>query len=349
MELVNAGLAKEFLEGIKHFYDFKTKILSKYSIKDIEYFKKIQSKILQVNDIEELKTIRMKLKNIGMISISNFYIIEKFFFYLIKNSDSLDISKLSLLTEEQLINFLCEMSLSYKSSSVMLYKVVLGEFFRFLDKKRGYSFDFYLRNMSFNKEKVLPKFLSESKFLILIDYLKNRDFKKDNDKKNRLILLMISLSGMRSAEVRNLKLSDLNIVKDKNGKEYYSIKITGKGNKERMVAFKKEDIEKYLIEWLTCDLKKRKYNREYLFFNPLQAGSNTTRGFLIKTLRVLNLIDKKEIAGLHMLRHSFASYIYQNTKDIILTQNLLGHSSIETTRIYVHATINFSEQVLNLF
>lgn len=162
-------------------------------------------------------------------------------------------------------------------------------------------------------------------------------------------MLIVAFSGMRSQEVRNLKFSDLKPTCNKDGEEFYSIRITGKGNRQRMAMIKKEYIQKYLSEWMNSNLKKRKYNTEYLFLNSLKKGSNTTREFLIKTLKELNLLDKKERVGLHMLRHSFASYVYGESKDIVLVQNLLGHSSIETTQIYVHKTMDLSEQVVALF
>lgn len=345
----NTRLAQEFLEGIKHFYNFKTKVLSKYAIKSMADFKKLQNQILEINTIKELGEMRIKLFKLGMGSIKNFRIIEIFYSYLMQNINNINISQLKFLKIEEIVDFLYEKSLVNKSSTLMLYRVILGDFFRFLDKRRGYRFDFSLKGMSFNKEKVLPKFLPKPKFLNFIEYLQTHTFKRDHDKKNRLILLLISFSGMRSQEVRNLKISDFKITYDDNYQEYYSIKIIGKGNKQRLIGIKKELIEKHLLEWLECALKKRKYNSDYLFFNPLQAGSNTSRYFLIKTLKEMKFIKDDETMGLHMLRHSFASYIYDETKDIILTQNLLGHSSIETTKIYVHNTTDFSKQVINLF
>lgn len=338
--------AKELLEGIKHFYDYKTKIFTKYAIKDIEGFKKLQSEILTIKNIEELKLMRRKIISIGMRSVANFIILEKFYVFLNKKVNVLKISELKFLKENFLVDFLYEKSLKSKSSTIMLDKVILGDFFRFLDKRCGYDFDFSLRNMKFNKEMSLPVFLPESKFLHFIEYLKHHDFKKDYEKKHRLMVLIVALSGCRSAEVRNLQLSDFKITIDKNGEEYYSLRLRGKGNKERMASIKKKDLEKPLQQWLDCDLRKRKYNQKFLFCTT-NSKSDTTRNFLQKTFRELKIEEKK--LGLHILRHSFASFVYQKTKDLILTQNLLGHSSIEVTKIYVHKTIDFSEQVLSLF
>lgn len=348
-QIKTTRLGREFLEKIKYFYDFKSKTLSKYSITDNEGFQKLQKQILKIQSIEELKQIRKKIFSVGMRSIQSFAIIEDFYDYLIKNAKVENIKECKNIKEEHLIDFLYQRSLINKTSTLMLYKVILGDLFRFLDKKCGGDFDFSLRNLSFNKEKTLPKFLPKPKFLNFIEYLKNKDFKKDYDKKNRLILLIVAFSGMRSQEVRNLKFSDLKPTYNKNGEEFYSIRITGKGNRQRMAMIKKESIQKYLIEWMSCDLKKRKYNTEYLFLNSSNKGSNTTRKFLLRTLKELKLLEEKESVGLHMLRHSFASYVYGESKDIVLVQNLLGHSSVETTQIYVHRTMDFSEQVMGLF
>lgn len=344
----NTKLAKEFLAGIKYFYDFKTKIFSKYSISDIDHFKEIQSGILKIENVQELKIMRKNLIRAGMKTLKNFIIIESFYVFLIENAHLFNVFELKNVKEGLLVDFLYEKSLKNKTSSIMLYKVVLSDLFHFLDKKYGYCFDFCLRTMKFNKESSLPVFLPEPKFLNLIDYLKHHHFKKDYDKRNCLIVLIVSLIGCRSAEVMNLKLSDFKIIKDRDGEEYYSFKLKGKGNKERMASVKKKILEKPLQNWLHCDLRRRKRDQNFLF-STTKSRSDTTRNFLIKTLKALSLIEDEKYIGLHMLRHSFASYIYQNTKDLILIQNLLGHTSVEVTKIYVHNTIDFSQQVLKLF
>lgn len=348
---INKVISQEYLECARKYYDLKSKVFSKYNIKDMDAFKEIQSEILKASSIEELCLIRKKIHRVGMTSLKNLSVIEVFYHYLIENMKNLRITELQFLKENQVIDFLYQKSLTHKTSTLDLYKKNLGEFFRFLDKKMSYDFDFSFRNLNFNKEKPLPKFLAKPRFLNFIDYLQNTYFEKDMDKKNRLILLIIAFTGIRGDEARKLKLSDLQITYDEFGESYYSIKINGKGNKQRVAGIKKHLIEKHLKEWLKCDLKKRKYNREYLFYNPElgMRGSDTARLFLVKTLRKLKIIKEKETMGLHTLRHSFASFVYDNTKDIVLTQNLLGHSSIETTKIYVHRTTDFSKQILNLF
>lgn len=81
----NTRLAQEFLEGIKHFYNFKTKVLSKYAIKSMADFKKLQNQILEINTIKELGEMRIKLFKLGMGSIKNFRIIEIFYSYFMQN------------------------------------------------------------------------------------------------------------------------------------------------------------------------------------------------------------------------------------------------------------------------
>jgi integrase/recombinase XerD len=136
--------------------------------------------------------------------------------------------------------------------------------------------------------------------------------------------------GLRVSELVNLKISNLFF---KDG----FIKVTGKGNKERLVpigSIAQSEIS-YYISNLRPHVQVKKGNEDILFLN--RRGSALSREMIfmiIKRLAVLAGI-KKRISP-HTFRHSFATDLVENGADLRAVQEMLGHESITTTEIYTH-------------
>ncbi|PAF49632.1 hypothetical protein BKH41_01830 [Helicobacter sp. 12S02232-10] len=334
------SLERELFELIKDYADFKSKTYSKHNVRDLDSFQILQNQINNTQSMQELNGICQRLCYFGVKSIANLKILNHFYNFLKENSKALKIKELKLLKESVVIDFLYNLSLRYKDSSIFVFKTNIGTFFKYLDKNRGYRFNFSLK-MSLGKQVKIPKFLPKEKFFDFINYLKNASFHTDLDKRNRLIVLIVAYSGLRSSEVRGLKTTDIT-----GDEQNYYFKVNGKGNKERIAIIRKELIEEFLQEWLNTPTRKRKNSKGYIFMTA--KNTNTTSYFLNKILKKLGFLQDINV-GLHMLRHSFGSYIYGETKDLILTQNALGHSNIETTKIYIHTNNDYCRQVANLF
>ena len=137
-------------------------------------------------------------------------------------------------------------------------------------------------------------------------------------------------SGLRVSELISLDLYDLDFVN-------CTIRITGKGSKERIVP-----IGEYCIYYLKLYLKKRssmlkKENCDALFLN--NHGKRMTRQGFFKNLKViLKKQGLDENIHPHTLRHSFATHLLSRGADLRSIQELLGHSDISTTRIYTHVS-----------
>ncbi|WP_367706338.1 tyrosine-type recombinase/integrase, partial [Helicobacter pylori] len=64
----------------------------------------------------------------------------------------------------------------------------------------------------------------------------------------------------------------------------------------------------------------------------------------------LSNIDVKSYGlGLHLFRHSFATFIYDETQDLVLTSRALGHQSLSSTKIYIHTAQEYNKQVASIF
>lgn len=145
--------------------------------------------------------------------------------------------------------------------------------------------------------------------------------------RDRLILEMLYATGVRVSELVNIKVSDIS------GR---TIKILGKGNKERIVRFG-DYCDEILKMYLNDGHYKLNGSSDYLFLNS-NGGKLTDRGvrYLLDKIIAKTTIEKK--ISPHMLRHSFATHLLNEGCDILTVQELLGHESLTATSIYTHIT-----------
>lgn len=174
------------------------------------------------------------------------------------------------------------------------------------------------------KEKKLPRFFYYNELEELFNTPK---LNTPLGQRDRLILEMLYATGVRVSELVNIKISDIS------GK---TIKILGKGNKERIVRFG-EYCEEILKMYLNDGHYKLNSSSQYLFLNN-SGGQLTDRGvrYLLDKIISKTTIEKK--ISPHMIRHSFATHLLNEGCDILTVQELLGHESLTATSIYTHVT-----------
>lgn len=156
------------------------------------------------------------------------------------------------------------------------------------------------------------------------------DLSSDQGERNRCIVETLYSCGLRVSELVSLKISDL----------YFDegfIKVTGKGNKQRFVpisSYNQKYINIYKDE-VRSHQTPQKGHEDILFLN--RRGRSLSRAMIFTIIR--NLAEeagiKKKISP-HTFRHSFATHLLKNGADLRSIQQMLGHSSITTTEIYLH-------------
>jgi len=175
------------------------------------------------------------------------------------------------------------------------------------------------------KEKKLPRFFFYNELEELFNTPK---LNSPLGQRDRLILEMLYATGVRVSELVNIKITD--ILSDN------TIKILGKGNKERIVRY-----GEYCAEILKMYLNDGHYklngSSQYLFLNS-NGGKLTDRGvrYLLDKIIAKTTLEKK--ISPHMIRHSFATHLLNEGCDILTVQELLGHESLTATSIYTHVT-----------
>lgn len=208
----------------------------------------------------------------------------------------------------------------------------LNHFYRFLLKKDVVSYNPF-RSLSLpRKDKRLPEFLSEEEMDSLLQSNRQRtDFLQ---KRDQAFMELLFTSGLRLGEIVTLKKGQINFTER-------SIRVIGKGNKERMTFFTeeaKETVQDY-ISTLRIVLLGNREDDGTVFLSS-KGLPLTERGgeYLVSTAA------KKCGFPLHlhphMFRHSFASELVNNGADLRVVQELLGHESIATTAIYTDVSFN---------
>lgn len=201
----------------------------------------------------------------------------------------------------------------------------LRGFYKFLQNNNKIENNpFALINLP-KKEKKLPRFFFYNELEELFNTPK---LNTPLGQRDRLILEMLYATGVRVSELVNIKVKD--IFSDN------TIKILGKGNKERIVRF-----GDYCSEILKIYLNDGHYKlnggSQYLFLNN-NGQKLTDRGvrYLLDKIISKTTIEKK--ISPHMIRHSFATHLLNEGCDILTVQELLGHESLTATSIYTHIT-----------
>ncbi|MCK9203932.1 MAG: site-specific tyrosine recombinase XerD [Bacteroidales bacterium] len=156
------------------------------------------------------------------------------------------------------------------------------------------------------------------------------DLSTDEGKRNKAIMETLYGCGLRVSELTNLKISNLFF------KEGF-IKVTGKGDKERLVPIgniAQIEINHYLMS-IRSHVPVQKGHEDIVFLNRRGAALSRVMIFnIVKELAMKAGIRKK--ISPHTFRHSFATHLVEGGADLRAVQEMLGHESITTTEIYTH-------------
>lgn len=264
--------------------------------------------------------------------------VEKLVQFLDINSYSIIPSQLTLQHIEEMLTWVNELGMSATSQARMLSGI--KAFYKYLLLENITQSDPTQLIESPKTTRKLPDTLN----IVDIEKIINAiDLSKPEGQRNKAMLETLYSCGLRVSELVNLKLSNL----------FFNdgfVKVTGKGDKERLVPIG-ELAMKYIniyIDSIRCHLKIKKEAEDILFLN--RRGNRLTRVMvftIIKNLAVTAGI-KKNISP-HTFRHSFATHLIEGGADLRAVQEMLGHESITTTEIYTHLNKDFLRKTIMEF
>ena len=184
--------------------------------------------------------------------------------------------------------------------------------------------------------KPLPQFLKECEMDELLDReMWGNDYK---DVRARIIILLFYETGIRVSELVSLDVKQIDFVT-------HEIKITGKGDKQRIVPFGSE-LDNELKEYLELRGARAEVMTDALFCS--------NRGVRISIKQVWRIVhyNLSRVSSLkkkspHVLRHTFATAMLNHRAEIESVKKLLGHAKLSTTEIYTHTTFEQLKRIYN--
>lgn len=219
-----------------------------------------------------------------------------------------------LIADDEINEYLTALALSAKSPSRSNFKHAV------------YGLRYYYRLLGQNKRAIsLPSLKKDAKLPVILNRSELKElFKAPTLLKHRIVLTLIYSAGLRGQEAINLKLADIDF-------ERKTIHIRqSKYKKDRIVPLS-EYMSEGLKKYITAE------NPVVWLFNGKEAdGRYSVRGLSWVMRETLKKTTIKKDVNLHSLRHSYATHLLEDGLNIVTLKELLGHTEITTTMIYLH-------------
>lgn len=236
------------------------------------------------------------------------------------NRESINIYEINNLT---LKKYRLLLKSNYQNSSITRKITALKGFIKYLEELNILQTPLIF-NDHITNEKKLPTVLTEDEMNALIHIVKKN---KLSGKRDAAILELMYATGIRVSELVELRI-------DQYFEEEMFIRVIGKGNKERILPFGQYAKES-ISEYLTARQKIQGSNQSYLFIsNQKKKLSRQSIWKMIK--KYANQANLSQDITPHTIRHTFATHLLNHGVDLRIIQELLGHSDIATTQIYIH-------------
>lgn len=247
----------------------------------------------------------------------------------------INILNIDLNTTKEYLKYLYDRKINKNSISRKLSSI--RGFYNYLLKEQIITNNYFNNIPNPKKELYLPKYLKDEELDKIFSVC---NMNNPINERDTLIIELLYATGIRVSELVNIKIKDIN-----RGEK--SIKVLGKGDKERIVLYNNHT-EKALDTYLNDGYHSfNKQNNGYLILN--KNGGKLSERYV--RVIINNLVRK---AGLdikispHTIRHTFATDMLEEGADLMTVKELLGHESLNTTSIYTHVTNEQIKKTYNM-
>jgi len=283
-------------------------------------FKYYQDKFLSFLEIE---------KNYSPHTVNNYRCdLDEFSLFLEKNFSGKEIKDQDYFLLRRFLSGISARGLSKRSISRKIS--TLKSFFKFLVREGIVENNPASGLIYPRQDKSLPKFLTETQVKAVLDAAEGDSLLSLRDK---AILEFLYSTGARVSEAASLTVADTDMIGG-------TVKVKGKGRKERILP-----LGEPAVTALHDYLRSRDKKSSYVFLNR-RGGRLSDRSFRL----IVDKYIKKACCTLkvspHTFRHSFATHLLNRGADLRSVQELLGHSSIATTQVYTHLSV---ERLKNVY
>ncbi len=248
-----------------------------------------------------------------------------------------------LPTRKEIEDYITRLHKQFKQKTVKRKIASIKAFYNYLEETEVISETPFRRiKVKFKEAIILPRIIPRKEIECLLNYIYSCLAEAGKERKKTVlrdisVVEMLFATGARVYELSNLRADCVSL-------ESGRVRIMGKGGKERYLQIADPDVLRLLGKYYEANGNEIKKSG-YFFVN--RQGSRFTE----QSVRLM--IQKyTEQAGIqmeitpHMFRHSFATYLIEEGVDVSCVQQILGHSSISTTQIYIHITPKKQAEIL---
>lgn len=246
------------------------------------------------------------------------------------------------MKKERIESYITNLHKKFKQKTVKRKIAAVKAFYNYLEEEEIIIETPFRRiKVKFKEDVVLPRIIPRGEIEALLNfmygYLRDHAESKRDITRDVMMVEVLFATGARVCEISNIKRENMDLHSG-------LLRIMGKGGKERYVQICEPDILKLLREYYAQNEQKIK-NSGYFFINRQgKRFSEQSIRMMLKKYTVLAGIERELTP--HMFRHSFATYLIEEGVDVSCVQQLLGHSSIKTTQIYIHIAAKKQAEIL---
>ncbi len=245
-------------------------------------------------------------------------------------------------TKEIIEKYLATLHQKYKPKTVKRKIASIKAFYNFMEDEAILSENPFRRvKVKFKENMKLPRIIPRAEIERLLNFVYGPQEKNSKWQLRDIAVIEIFFAtGARVYEISNLRADCIDLSSG-------TIKILGKGGKERYIQVGTPDIIEVLKRYY-AKFQQEINESGYFFIN--QRGNRFSEQSIRNMLRKYTLLSgiDRNITP-HMFRHSFATYLIEEGVDVSCVQQILGHSSIKTTQIYIHIAAKKQAEILRVY
>lgn len=240
-------------------------------------------------------------------------------------------------------DYITELHKKYKQKTVKRKIASIKAFYNYLEEEELISENPFRKiKVKFKETIVLPRIIPREEIEQLLNFMykcsgNSRGTEYKYWLRDMVVVEMFFATGARVYEISNLGADCVNL-------NTGLIRIMGKGGKERYVQIGEPSVVKLIKKYYKENEKSIKESG-YFFVNQ-RGGRFTEQSIRIMMKKYTKMAGIERNITPHMFRHSFATYLIEEGVDISCIQQILGHSSIKTTQIYIHVAAAKQAEIL---
>ena len=287
-----------------------------------------------VNNLQAYQDYLQKEKNYSLLTLRAYLDdVKSFQNYLLVEHDNLALEQINYSQVRSWIVVLVEKGIANKSINRKISS--LKSYYKFLLKIKQIEFNPLSKHKSLKVPKKVQIPFSEKELNIVLEM----SFMENNFEsvRNKLIIELFYTTGIRRAELINLKINNI----DKYNK---TLKVLGKRNKERIIPLLECTIDLVNVYIIQRTKLENIQNADVLILS--KKGKILSETFVYRMINsYFSNISEKVKKSPHVLRHTFATHLLNNGADLNSVKELLGHASLSSTQIYTHSSLSELQQV----